>query len=370
MVVVRSGSVVFLLAVGLGVSACQLDTMGAGTGGVDATTEAPVADAPVTDGGVDTGQDAWLDAPDDGVPLVDAVDDVLDGPGDGPLDGGPDTVEEDVVQDVSDDFEGDVVEDGPVEGGWDADDSAADAPGDSPSDVGEEFDASPLAGFGLSFDSGPRSFVELGDVPIPSDFTIEAWIRPTKTSGESNIVAKDQSGETRNQFRFGLTHDDYLFFIMSDGAGDEVGLWNGGYQLRSPAKLPMNVWMHVAVVKEASVFRLFVDGVQVDVVNGTSDPVHQGTQSMRIGARQESNGSAHDSFDGEIDEVRLFSTARSQSDIAAGRSAPLTNASVWWSSLVGYWRFDEGAGALTADERGTYPGTLVNDPDWVISGAF
>ena len=238
-------------------------------------------------------------------------------------------------------------------------------------DAVEEPDAPVVsAGFALSFSDGDDTYVQVGNVQVPLDFTIEAWVRPASTPGETYILAKDQSGQTANQFRFGITGSDYLFFIMSNATGNDGGLWDGAYTLISPAKVPMNTWTHVAVVKQSTTFRLFMNGAVVRSVNASADLVHAGAQSMRMAARVASDGSASGPFDGIIDDVRLFSTARTEAVIAAERGAPQTPASPWWPSLVAYWRFDEGAGLTTQDERGNYPGTLVNGPVWVESEAF
>ena len=64
-----------------------------------------------------------------------------------------------------------------------------------------------------------------------------------------------------------------------------------------------------------------------------------------------------------IHEVRLWDCGRSAAQIAAARNAVLTSAD--WSNLIGYWRFEEGAGTATADATSTTDGVLLNGPVWV-----
>jgi hypothetical protein len=316
---------------------CQLDRTGTGL---------DLGDAAGADAAAEAAPDAATDAATDAADAVaDAVADAID-----------DVVEPEASPDVISDAPADVAEDSPV---------------DSPLDAVEEPDGPVVsAGFALSFSDGDDTYVALGNVEVPLDFTIEAWIRPASTPGETYILAKDRAGQTANQFRFGLTGQDYLFFIMSNSTGNHAGLWDGSYALASPDKVPMNTWTHVAVVKESTAFRLLVNGVVVRSMNASGDIVHDGSQSMRLAARMASDGGASGPFDGIIDEVRLFSTARAEAVIAAERGAPQTPASLWWPNLVAYWRLDEGAGLTTQDERGNYPGTLVNGPLWVESDAF
>ena len=75
-------------------------------------------------------------------------------------------------------------------------------------------------------------------------------------------------------------------------------------------------------------------------------------------------------FQGIIDEVRIWNTIRSVAEIRAGMCRKLTGAE---GGLVAYWRFDEGTGStaydLTANDN---DGALTDmDPvsDWVTSGA-
>ncbi len=354
---------------------CQLDRTGTGLDLGDAAGgDAPSVDA-APDVAMDAVPDSVMDVGSDVAADV-AVDVVADN--DEP-DVSPDVVSDaptDVVTEAPADGPVDVAEDSPVDGALDAPedapaDTAGDSPVDAPMDAVEEPDAPVVsAGYALSFSDTEDTYVQVGNVPVPLDFTIEAWVRPASTPGETYILSKDRSGQTANQFRFGLTTQDYLFFIMSNATGNDAGLWNGNYALLSPAKVPMNEWTHVAVVKQSTTFLLLVNGAVVRSMNASADLLHTGSQSMRIGAREASDGSAAGPFDGIIDDVRLFSTARSEAVIAAERGAPQTPASPWWPSLVAYWRFDEGTGQTTQDERGNYLGNLVNGPAWVESDAY
>jgi hypothetical protein len=61
-------------------------------------------------------------------------------------------------------------------------------------------------------------------------------------------------------------------------------------------------------------------------------------------------GAAGGYWRGKLDDVRLWSVARSAGEIAAGYRAQLADSP---PGLVGNWRFDEGSGATAADPAGS-----------------
>ena len=223
------------------------------------------------------------------------------------------------------------------------------------------------AGDALQFTGG--SYVDMGPIPIPADFTLEAWIHPASASGETYVVAEDERNQGDGQFRFGLSTAGKLFFMMTDASGSSHGLYSGGYSLQSPAAIPIGVWTHVAAIKNGAAFALTVDGASVATFTADASFVHGGPAvNFRVAARVDTNGTgANGAFDGIIDEVRLWSQPRSAAEIAQTMSTTVPPSS---AGLFAYWRFDDGAGTTAADEEGGHPGTLVANPAWVKSTAF
>jgi alpha-tubulin suppressor-like RCC1 family protein len=106
-----------------------------------------------------------------------------------------------------------------------------------------------------------------------------------------------------------------------------------------------------------------VDGALVASGTGLTATLNTSAQ-MRFG----SLASGVNYFRGQLDEVKIWSTARSQVEIQAGmhQSPDLTDA-----NLAGYWPFREGPLSVqTADVSGRgRPGRLVNRPMWALSPA-
>jgi hypothetical protein len=235
-------------------------------------------------------------------------------------------------------------------------------------------DASPLmpdapahAGGALVF--ADDTTVDIGELPVGTDFTLEAWVNPAAhaTGDEMEILSKDVSGDPRDQFRLGVLQTGEVFFMASDDAGEAEALWapSSGYGLRSAQPLPLATWSHVAITKTAGVLALLIDGQAVGTlaVNGSYTG---GEHHFQVGARMPR---AANSFLGTIDEVRIWSVGRTGDQILADQKRRIAPTHPAYASLVGSWRFDEMDGDSTNDDKGVRAGMLAG-PSWISSTAF
>ncbi|MEG3972879.1 DUF4347 domain-containing protein, partial [Microcoleus sp. T2B6] len=118
-------------------------------------------------------------------------------------------------------------------------------------------------------------------------------------------------------------------------------------------------WHHVAAVYNGSTMSLYIDGVLQGTLNGVA-AIPTNTFDVLIGANQEVTGR---NFNGQIDEVRVWNTARTQAQIQGSINQ---NIDPNTAGLLGYWKFDEGAGVTASDISGTdNSGTLQNGATWV-----
>ena len=209
---------------------------------------------------------------------------------------------------------------------------------------------SPSVNRGLLLD-GDRGHVR---VPLPAasdddaalgftrSFTVEAWVRPRDVSGTHVIVSRDSS------YTLAISNGDLQFAFVEGQDRDSVTVTAG-------ETLTPGMWYHVAVVREEdNNVNFYLDGQHVALVP-RSLLLAPGTAatSLWIGQRGDSTAT----FSGEIDEVRVWSTARTASEIAETRLAALTGEE---ESLAGYWPLDEGARRVVPDvTRAANHGTLV-----------
>ena len=199
--------------------------------------------------------------------------------------------------------------------------------------------------------------------------TLEARIRPSawRTNVyEGSVLNMEQNGPDRG-------------YAIRVGAGGRVnalfgsGSWN---EATSPAgALQLDRWQHVAATYDGATIRVYVDGVQV-AQTARAFVLAASTARLLAGGSQ-SNPSR--TFPGGIDEVRVWSVARSAEAIRATMATTLGDAytAAPDSGLVGYWRFDEGAGQTVIDDSfeaslgslgaSTAPGP--DDPAWDGGGS-
>ena len=210
----------------------------------------------------------------------------------------------------------------------------------------------------LSF-NGTSSYVQITDqnsIDLSGTFTMEGWIYPTSTgSGGVQggiILNKENSYEIA---RFG---DGTIQFALSEtGTGGWV--WNN-----TSAVAPLNTWSHYALVKSGTTITFYLNGLQAYSNSSFPATLTANTQNLWLAGRSGEN----QYFAGYLDEVRIWNTARTQSEIRTHLfNQNLSNGS---TGLVAYYRMNEGSGSSTASASTNttgLSGTLVNSPAWVNS---
>ncbi|MFA6469873.1 MAG: LamG-like jellyroll fold domain-containing protein [Bacteroidota bacterium] len=115
-------------------------------------------------------------------------------------------------------------------------------------------------------------------------------------------------------------------------------------------------WHHVAAVRSAGTWKLYLDGVQLTLTNSGTVP-NSPLNSSNIG---------ENTFKGTLDEIRIWNIARTESEIQSAMNQTLIGNE---TGLVAYWNFDEGVGTTTADMTGNGNDGSINGATWVVSGA-
>lgn len=226
------------------------------------------------------------------------------------------------------------------------------------------------AGTALRFD-GADDYVALGDVldAGTASQTVEAWFHKTTASTAfMKLVNKGLTvfGTPQNAGYHLRVRDGVLEFGVHDGAN---------FYTAQTAEPATNAWHHVAGVldRAAGRVRLYLDGVQVATTAVSSLGSLDTNIPLAVGVLDRGAfGARSEFFQGQIDEVRIWTVARSAAEIASSMGRQLAGTE---TGLAGYWRFDEAAGTAAADlsgngRHGTLGGgTAAARPAWVASGA-
>jgi Concanavalin A-like lectin/glucanases superfamily/Bacterial Ig-like domain (group 2) len=211
-----------------------------------------------------------------------------------------------------------------------------------------------------------QSYVNVPDnssLRLGNNWTIEVWIFPrTPATGVPQDIVSKWDGTVASSYQLQLDGAGQLRVTTNDGVLQTLALSNG--------PLPANVWQHVAATFNVGTLKLYLNGTLDRTITGARVPLPS-IQPLAFG--REGDNPAF-TFNGLIDEVRLWSVARSSGDLAATKDVRLLGTE---SGLVGYWPFDEGSGQVVTDRSGhgnngelgmnTVPDSW--DPTWSAGGA-
>nr|WP_162912082.1 Ig-like domain-containing protein [Pontibacter actiniarum] len=183
--------------------------------------------------------------------------------------------------------------------------------------------------------------------------TIEMWVQPdwaANTKGANPCLISERSSSGT---RFSLHMENSL---------QGIGIWNNSQYLTRPYNFVRGQWYHIAAVIGASSTEFFVNGASIGSVNISMNSFKKG-DDLKIGASVTNSNSEY--FKGAMDEVRIWNTARTASQIHGNMGTAINPAS---TGLVAYFPVDEGVTSqanavtrrLTDYSANALHGTLYN----------
>lgn len=159
---------------------------------------------------------------------------------------------------------------------------------------------------------------------MPTILTVSLWIYPTAnpTSGLSIPFAFSDGTSSSNQFYINSSGALKYSWYTTVGSGGDIGTTN----------ITLNTWSHLAITFNAGTFTFYVNGVVSASVTSTGNMCVYGNVNMTnifIG----SNTPGYNAFAGYVDDVRIYTSALSASQIAglynnpslASQSVSITN---------------------------------------------
>lgn len=170
----------------------------------------------------------------------------------------------------------------------------------------------------LNFD-GSNDQVDIGNSlnsvldPL-NNFTVEAWVNPASSNGLGVIVGSYNSNANNGQMQFLLRRENAAYtFWVDDGTGFKQ-------VISSASSVTVGSWQHVAGVWDGSEIRIYINGQLENTTSGvtgsdfatTSNPIVFGYNSI------------NERFLGSIDESRIWSTARTATEISDNMNCSVT----------------------------------------------
>ena len=206
-------------------------------------------------------------------------------------------------------------------------------------------------GGALQFD-GVNDFVEFAPISL-NDFTVNLWFNANLIAGASfrGLIGNSADGNI------------YILLYNNNGTNSiRVSCGTIDYFYYNVPAFSLSTWNMLTVKRSGSNVQVFFNGNESStgalVINSNSISFN------RLGSY--SSITNNYMFNGKQDEIAIWNTALSATDIAnlyneidgVGQGDFATNYSP--ANLQAYWRANDGSGTTLTDEQGTYNGTLTN----------
>lgn len=185
--------------------------------------------------------------------------------------------------------------------------------------------------------NGTNSYVSTRnstDLNGTTAITVEAWIYPhALPSTSACIVGKNYL----TSYYLGIENSGRFIFFPR----------GSGFFLRSrvSGKVKINEWTHIAATYDGTTTRLFLNGVTDTTTTSITGAVGVNTDSLFIGCDRLSGAPAF-FFNGRIDNVRIWKSSRTLTQIASHRFIPLEIPGILnvpYSTLSASYQFDNDA---------------------------
>eukprot|EP00854_Cymbomonas_tetramitiformis_P003616 gene3616-4548_t len=167
-------------------------------------------------------------------------------------------------------------------------------------------------------------------------FFIEMWIRPRSGENFGGTIFSKYNRGRKGQYFISLETNGGIFFHR------EVAPWG----LRSNARIPPDVFSHVAVGYGGGRSKIYINGT----LRGSQREGAQAADTdtgVLIGAIHDQDQPSS-IFDGTIDEVRVWGVDRTQVELESTMYTTLTGLEY---GLVGYWNLDECQVAIRTNQE-------------------
>jgi hypothetical protein len=197
------------------------------------------------------------------------------------------------------------------------------------------------------------------NVSAGGQLTMEAWVNPAVSGQWRNILMKGAYG-------YGMAIDELnRLYFWDQGGGNAYDTW-------SDVTVPANTWSHVAITVQDNgsnlSVKLYLNGVNVGNKTSPIAQINDNTANLIIG--RQGTGCGCNYFNGKLDDVRVWNTVRTASEIAASMNSCLSGSE---TGLLALYKMDDGNGSIVTDSKSANNGTITGTASWtsgnVVCGA-
>ncbi|WP_339611906.1 HYR domain-containing protein [uncultured Xanthomarina sp.] len=220
----------------------------------------------------------------------------------------------------------------------------------------------PNCGVQIDFDGTDDSVNFANSYNLSGNFSIEAWIKPNAINGSIQTILSK-----RNANNFATGYDLRL-------VNNTISFHANGSNI-SANGITSNRWYHIAVTYNGTNYTLYVDGVQRNSTAGPNPATNN--FNMLLGAMSRVNNTPTNYYNGWIDEVRIWNTNLSTTQIrqmmnqeiqnngglVRGSIVPIDITGIAWNNLIAYYQMNQGTADITAGQLNAnvgVSGTLRN----------
>jgi hypothetical protein len=212
----------------------------------------------------------------------------------------------------------------------------------------------PASAFGsaATFAYSQSSYIDIPN-PLSGDFTICFRLKTTDASG---TVRQWYNGKGLVDGEIGGVTDDFGVALCAGKIAFGLGRFNGNTDVTLFSSTSVNdgVWHAIAVTRSGSEMKIYIDGLE-NASRNDGPTAARNVSKLRIG-REPTNSNG--SIDGQIDDVRLYTSA-SKSYVEAAITGPLTT--FHQTNLAAYYPLDGNANDASGNNQNA---TVVSNVSW------
>ncbi len=223
--------------------------------------------------------------------------------------------------------------------------------------------------YALSFNGA--SYVSIPDksINVSGDFTVECWVNFSSLNQEQQILIKNDQPSDNNG-------SAYEVGLIKWGSDNKIHLqigcttYQNVYEAISSTAVSANQWYHIAGTIQGTTMTLYINGSQVaTTVFLETRRADNNNANVYLGTSINSSGNPlQETLSGKLDEVRIWSIARTQTEIHDNMNRTLTGNE---TGLNAYYKMSDGSGTTLTDNQSNVtnnPGTITN-ATWISSDA-